>query len=93
MIDRASIRHRGLSELVRRGRSKLIAKALEQRVRNRLAVLDVITTVAELPPSYRAHSLRGTRRETWSIWVSGSWRMTFRFSKEKVYDLDLEQYH
>ncbi len=50
-------------------------------------------TLAELPPSYRVHELSGKRRGTISIWVSGSWRMTFAFRKETVYALDLEQYH
>jgi proteic killer suppression protein len=56
-------------------------------------MLDQITDIAQLPPNYRAHELTGNRRGHWSVWVSGPWRMTFRFRDETVFDLDLEQYH
>ena len=93
MIHTDSIKHRGLKEFATKGRSKSIPQGLAKRIKNRLAVLEATTTIRELPASYRAHELGGKRRNTWSIWVSGSWRMTFRFRKETVFDLDLEQYH
>ncbi len=93
MIDAGSIRHRGLRELAKTGRSGFIPAALLERIRNRLAVLESMRSVRELPPSYRAHQLAGRRHGTWSIRVNGPWRMTFRFHRETVFDLDLEQYH
>jgi len=93
MIDRRSIRHRGLRELVKSGRTALIAAALVERIRNRLAVLDALKAIRELPPSYRAHELTGGRRGVWAIRVNGPWRLTFRFDGETVFDLDFEQYH
>jgi proteic killer suppression protein len=93
VIDTASVKHRGLEELIRTGKSKALPAALQERIRNRLAVLDSLTAIPELPPGYRAHELKGRRRGIWSIWVSGAWRMTFRFRSETVFDFDLEQYH
>ena len=93
MIDRRSIKHRGLRELVGDGRTARVPAALIDRVRNRLAVLDAMKAIGELPPSYRAHQLAGGRRGTWAIRVNGPWRLTFRFERESVFDLDLEQYH
>ena len=93
MIDRRSIKHRGLRELVTSGRTALISVALIERVKNRIAVLDAMKAIGELPPSYRAHVLTGRRRRTWAIPVNGPWRLTFRFDKQTVFDLDLEQYH
>jgi len=76
-----------------RRRSSGVPRHLLKRIRNRLAVLDAAAAISDLPSSYRAHELRGGRGGTWSIWVNGPWRMTFRFRKETVYDLDLEQNH
>ena len=44
-------------------------------------------------PSYRLHQLRGNRRGTWSVRVSGNWRVTFRFVEGRAVDIDLEDYH
>jgi len=93
LIDESSIRHRGLLDMVRTGRSRRIPQALEKRIQLRLTVLDQIAEITQLPPNYRAHELTGNRRGCWSIWVSGPWRMTFRFRDETAFDLDLEQYH
>ena len=95
MIDTGSIKHKGLGlkQLATRGRASGVPRQLLKRIRNRLAVLEAATAISDLPSSYRAHELTGRRRGTWSIWVNGPWRMTFRFRKETVYDLDLGQYH
>jgi proteic killer suppression protein len=79
--------------MVRAGHSRRVPQSLAKRIQLRLTVLDQITEVAQLPPNYRAHELSGNRRGFWSIWVSGPWRMTFRYRDETVFDLDLEQYH
>jgi proteic killer suppression protein len=93
LIEESSLRHRGLLDMVRARRPRRIPQTLEKRIQLRLTVLDQITDIAQLPPNYRAHELTGNRRGHWSVWVSGPWRMTFRFRDETVFDLDLEQYH
>jgi proteic killer suppression protein len=45
------------------------------------------------PPGWRIHQLTGDRAETWSISVSGNWRITFTVEAGEVCDLDLEDYH
>jgi proteic killer suppression protein len=93
MIDRASIRHRGIRAFVERGVTRGLPASLAQRICARLAVLEEMAKIGDLPPTYNAHQLRGARRGTWSISVNGPWRLTFKFRKEAVFDLDLEQYH
>ncbi|MDQ3687321.1 MAG: type II toxin-antitoxin system RelE/ParE family toxin, partial [Acidobacteriota bacterium] len=44
-------------------------------------------------PGYRLHELKGDRKGTWSLTVSGNWRITFTFSEGDAYDVDLEDYH
>nr|WP_239668854.1 type II toxin-antitoxin system RelE/ParE family toxin [Stenotrophomonas maltophilia] len=41
----------------------------------------------------RPHKLRGDLRGHWSVWVNGSWRITFRFTGGDVQLLDYLDYH
>jgi proteic killer suppression protein len=45
------------------------------------------------PPGWRVHQLSGDRAGTWSISVSGNWRITFNVDDDTVTDLNLEDYH
>jgi proteic killer suppression protein len=45
------------------------------------------------PPGWRIHQLVGDPAGTWSISVSGNWRVTFSLIDEDVHDLNLEDYH
>jgi toxin HigB-1 len=47
----------------------------------------------EGPPGWRIHRLAGARAGTWSISVSGNWRITFNVQDDTVTDLNLEDYH
>ena len=42
---------------------------------------------------YRLHPLKGNRRGQWSVYVSGNWRMVFRFVDGEAVDVDLIDYH
>jgi proteic killer suppression protein len=44
-------------------------------------------------PGYRLHRLKGDRAGTWSVSVSGNWRVTFTFDSEDAFEVDLEDYH
>jgi len=44
-------------------------------------------------PGYALHRLKGSRKDTWSVKVSGNWRLTFRFDAGHAYDVNLEDYH
>ena len=44
-------------------------------------------------PGRGLHRLTGNRRGTWSVRVSGNWRLTFRFAGGEAVDIDLEDYH
>jgi proteic killer suppression protein len=65
------------------------------RVRNILAALIVTQDMRGLegPPGWRIHQLSGDRAGTWSISVSGNWRITFDLEDEEIYNLNLEGYH
>ena len=66
-----------------------------RRVRNILAALIAAPDKSGVqgPPGWRIHQLTGNRTGTWSISVSGNWRITFDLEDEEIHHLDLEDYH
>ena len=44
-------------------------------------------------PGYKLHELKGKEKGTWSVWVSGNWRVTFRFEGTDALDVDYRDYH
>lgn len=65
------------------------------RVRRILTALQSVENIRGLegPPGSRIHQLTGNRSGTWSISVSGNWRLTFDIENDEIHDLDLEDYH
>lgn len=89
-----TFRNKALERLLKEGNAKGIPKDLEERIRRRLEVIDSATAIDDLRiPGYDLHQLKGDRRETWSIKVSGNWRITFIFRNNDAWDLNLEDYH
>ena len=71
------------------------AAGIANRVRSFLTAIDEANTLAELEPmpGWRLHALHGDRLGTWSISLSGNWRITFQIVDDAVHDLNLEDYH
>ena len=89
-----SFRHKGLKRLFETSERRGVAPQLAARLRRQLDVLNRATTTADVNlPGYRLHQLKGDRAGTWSITVSGNWRITFRFEGQDAFDVDLEDYH
>ena len=44
-------------------------------------------------PGWRLHPLRGNLAGHWSVWVSGNWCMTFRFTDGDAELVDYRDYH
>ncbi|WP_339869466.1 type II toxin-antitoxin system RelE/ParE family toxin [Pseudohongiella nitratireducens] len=44
-------------------------------------------------PGLRPHELTGNRSGTWSVMVSGNWRVTFVFHGEDAEVVNYEDYH
>lgn len=94
-MDIRSIRHRGLRRLLEQDDPRELRGDLVKRIRNVLAMLVVASDIETLqgPPGWRIHQLVGDRAGTWSISVSGNWRITFVVDTGVIADLDLEDYH
>lgn len=44
-------------------------------------------------PGFKLHELKGKEKGTWSVWVSGNWRVTFKFDGADAIDVDYSDYH
>jgi toxin HigB-1 len=90
-----SIRHRGLTRFLEDNDDREIRGDLVNRVRRILTALITASDMAgvEGPPGWRIHLLTGDRAGTWSVSVSGNWRITFTLEGEEIRDRNLEDYH
>ncbi len=94
-MDVYSIRHRGLRRFYEREESRGLPAQRVEKLRRILSAINDATTLDDLAimPGWRLHQLHGDRRGTWSITVTGNWRLTFRVENDAVHDLNLEDYH
>ena len=90
-----SVRHKGLSRLIGHDDERGVRRDMAGRVRNVITALVSAETLDEVrgPPGWRIHRLSGDRAGTWSVSVTGNWRVTFRIVADEIADLDLEDYH
>lgn len=95
-------KNKRLAAFFRQGNNKGIPKEFEKRIRVRLeafakrrgCAIDSASCLDDLKiPGYNLHELKGDRKETWSIALSGNWRITFKFEQGNAYDVDFEDYH
>jgi len=84
-----------LLRLIENDDSRELRTDLVRRIRNILAALIAANDISGVagPPGWRIHQLSGDRLGTWSISVSGNWRLTFAIQDGEIADLDLEDYH
>jgi proteic killer suppression protein len=89
-----SFRHKGLGRFYESGSVTGIQPKHAQRLRMLLVALDTAQAIGDMNvPGFRLHSLKGREKGRWSIWVNGSWRVTFEYRDAQAYVLDYEDYH
>ncbi len=89
-----NFKHKGLEQFFTKGSRKRIPAASADKIVRMLDVLDSISRPQDANiPGYRFHGLTGERAGTYSLTVTGNWRITFQFDGEHVTDVDLEDYH
>lgn len=87
-------KHKGLERFFIRGVKSGIQAKHAERLRLILGRLNVSIGSRDMAlPGLNLHPLIGDRKGTWSVRVSGNWRVTFRFEGEDVRDVDYEDYH
>jgi toxin HigB-1 len=89
-----SFRHKGLERYFTKSERKAINAKDEARIRRILDRLEAATSPEDMNlPGYRFHGLKGDRRGTYAVSVSGNWRITFRFDDGDAIDVNFEDYH
>ncbi len=89
-----SFAHKGLERFYSTGSTSGIQVKHAVRLRLILTNLDQAEFPGDMDLSgLRLHELKGNRKETWSVSVSGNWRVTFRFAGNDVEVVNYEDYH
>ena len=89
-----TFKHRGLERFFKKGDHLGIIAKTEVRTERMLDRLDTVPRPEDMNiPGYKFLPLSGTRKGTYTVTVTGNWRITFRFDGEAVIDVDLEDYH
>ena len=87
-------RHKGLETFYRTDSTRGIRAAHAKRLRMILTMLDAAKEPQDMRyPGLRFHPLKGDLKGHHSVWVSGNWRVTFRFVNDDVELVDYRDYH
>lgn len=89
-----SYKHKGLQKLFDASDQSGINP---QHLRKLLRILDRLDASLNPQdmnlPGYRLYELKGKEKGTWSVWVSGNWRVTFQFEGKDAILVDYRDYH
>ena len=92
-----SFAHKGLKRLYADDSPGGVPADALDKLRKMLAFLDDMRHEEELRSleSWKAHTLTGNRKGTWSLSVTRNRRLTFRIddAEREICDLNLEDYH
>lgn len=94
MVAIKGFRHKGLERFFATGGKAGIQAKHADRLRLILGRLNAATDARDMNlPGLDLHALKGDRKGTWAVKVSGNWRITFGFAGKDVERVDYEDYH
>ena len=87
-------KHKGLAKFFTTGSKSGIRPQHAERLRLILGRLSAATAPEDMSlPGLSLHPLKGKRKGTWAVKVSGNWRVTFTFVGKDADLVDYEDYH
>jgi proteic killer suppression protein len=96
-VQLVRFRHKGLTQLYDDGNPKGVSSAMVDKLRKLLFALETAESLEQLGrfPGWKLHPLRGNRKGSWSLTVTGNWRLIFRYGEQMniASDIDLIDYH
>jgi proteic killer suppression protein len=93
MLDLRRVKSKALRRFAR-GDSSGINPQWEPRIRRVLFALNAAIHPSDLnTPGNDFHELKGDRKGTYAVKVTGNWRVTFRWDADGPFAVDLEDYH
>lgn len=94
MID--SFEHKGLKKFFEDGVQSGLPAQQTAKIRMILGLLNQASKPGEMDfPGSNYHPLKGKRKGEHAVWVTGNYRITFRFNKKTgtAFDVNYEDYH
>ena len=87
-------KHKGLRKLFESEVTSGIQPQHATRLRQILALLETADSIADMDlPGLNLHELKGRRKGTYAVKVSGNWRVTFKIINGDVSDVNYKDYH
>jgi proteic killer suppression protein len=89
-----SFKSKKLRKLFEDGDARGLPADQISRIENRLAAIDAARRIEDIDiAGYRLHALGGDLKGFHAVWITGNWRVIFRFEDGDAYDLDHLDYH
>jgi proteic killer suppression protein len=89
-----SFKHKGLQTFFELGSPSGIQPQHTKRIRHVLTMLNATAEVKDMTaPGLKLHELKGNRKNTYAVTVSGNWRITFKMLDADVIHVNYEDYH
>lgn len=89
-----SFKHKGIKLFFEKGSTAGIQVSHAPKLAAMLRRLNAARTAKDMNlPGWGLHPLKGDLRGHFSVWVSGNWRLTFRFDGEDAELVDYQDYH
>ena len=86
--------HKGLQRFYETGAMTRIQPRHRLKLRLILTALEAAEKINHMRiPAFQLHKLTGNLKGYWSVWVSGNWRVIFRFENGEAFDIDYLDYH
>ena len=87
-------KHKGLARFFETGSKAGIQSQHAERLRLIFGRLNAAISAEDMNlPGLVLHPLKGNRKGTWAVRVSGNWRVTFTFVGKDANAVDYEDYH
>jgi proteic killer suppression protein len=89
-----NFKHKGLRKLFEKGTVSGVNANHLKRLILILALLETAETTEDMDlPGLDLHELKGNRKGTSALKVSGNWRVTFRLENGDAFDVNYEVYY
>jgi len=90
-----SFKHKGLKRLFEAGHTSGVNPQHVERLRKILALLETSEDIDDMDlPGLNLRKLKGGRKNTLAVTLSGDWRVTFKLKNDgDVLDVNYEDYH
>ncbi len=90
-----SIAHKGLRLLWEKNDPSKLPPEQIEKIKRILSAINAAKTLEPLRmvPGYKLHPLTGDLKGFWAIWVTGNYRICFKFEDGNAYEINYLDYH